>query len=145
MKRRFPATRANRSLATTTPAKGTPMATLANRPPSYTKNQPAALVEVPPGPALEAMHLRPGINSYLRTYRMGECSIIVTREFDQWHLSIARPDRLPSWNEVAEARYRVVPDAVTMAMLLPPKAEYINIHNHCLQMMQVDRDRPIAG
>lgn len=111
-----------------------------NRPPSYTEKTPLKLVEIVPPRALDAAHIRPGVNSYLRTYRLGRCSIIVTKEYGRWHLSIACDDRLPTWDEVAEARYRIVPDAVTMAMLLPPRAEYINLHPNCLQMIEVAVD-----
>jgi hypothetical protein len=108
-----------------------------NRPPSYTEGAPLALAEIPPPRTQELALIRPGINSYLRTYRLGECSVIVTKEYGRWHLSIAHAARLPTWDEVAEARYRIVPDGVTMAMLLPPKAEYVNLHPNCMQMVEV--------
>lgn len=76
-------------------------------------------------------------NSYLRIYSLGECSVIVTKEFGTWHLSVAHPRRYPTWDEIAEARYRVVPDAVTMALVLPPRAEYVNLHENCFQLTEV--------
>lgn len=112
-----------------------------NRPASYTEHAPRALIEIAPTPSLERTNIIPGVNSYLRAYLMGECSIIVTKEYGHWHMSIARPNRLPSWDEVSEARYRLIPDAVTMAMILPPKADYINLHSFCLQMIEIDHAR----
>ncbi len=71
-------------------------------------------------------------------YRMGELSILVAKELGHgWHVSIAHPDRYPTWDEIVHIRYTLLPDEVTMAMLLPPKAEYINIHTNCFQLWQV--------
>ena len=73
-----------------------------------------------------------------KAYRMGPCQIMCSHsERFGWHLSISRLDRLPSWEEARDARYALIPDEVTMALLLPPKAEYINVHEFCLQMHQV--------
>lgn len=78
-------------------------------------------------------------NSYLRTYSLGGCSVLVTKEFGEWHMNIAHPSRYPTWDEVATARYNAIPDGVTMAMLLPPKDEYVNIHSFCLQAVEIRR------
>jgi hypothetical protein len=66
-----------------------------------------------------------------------KCSLFVsfTHQYG-WHLSIAHPWRNPSWDEIASARYEFVPDEITMAMILPPEDEYINIHEHCFQLCE---------
>jgi hypothetical protein len=84
------------------------------------------------------------------------CSIMVAREpakaapagvwlppaeLELWHLSIAHHDRYPSWDEIADARYALVPDEVTMAMLLPPRGDYVNAHEHCFHLWQIDDRR----
>lgn len=55
----------------------------------------------------------------------------------EWHLSIAMKSRLiagatgpryPTWDEIKDARYRFCPRDLTMAMLLPPPSEYVNLH-----------------
>ena|GEM_PF-1436394 len=104
--------------------------------PGYLDRRPLTLREVPPrGPVAEMM-INPA-NSYLRCYELGECTIMVTREYGEWHLSIAHRARDPEWDEIAEARYRLIPDDVTMAMILPPKAQYVNVHKFCFQLVQV--------
>jgi hypothetical protein len=115
-----------------------------NRPPSFTENKPLPLAEFPPPPEL-ARVLVPGVNDYLRTYRLGECNIIVTKEYGEFHMSIANRNRLPTWREVSEARYRVLPDNVTMAMLLPPMSEYLNVHEFCLQLVQIAIVEMVGG
>lgn len=81
--------------------------------------------------------LRPLLEPGSRAYRMGRCQIIVSRQRAGWHLSVARPDRLPSWEEVRDARYALVPDEATMALLLPPRSEYVNAHEFCLQLYEI--------
>src|SRR5262245_6997802 len=58
-----------------------------------------------------------------------------------WHLSISHPDRYPSWDEIADARYLLCPADVTMAMLLPPSERYVNVHEHVFHMWQIDDRR----
>jgi hypothetical protein len=68
----------------------------------------------------------------LRCFRLGECAIMLAQEPDDrerlhWHLSISHPRRYPTWDEIKTARYRLTPENVTMAMLLPPVGEYVNV------------------
>lgn len=68
-------------------------------------------------------------------YRMGECSILLGGPVERgdigWHFSIAHPTRHPTWEEQKLARYALVPDYVTMISIMPPKSEYVNLHEHC--------------
>lgn len=76
---------------------------------------------------------------------MGECRIIVSRDMHgtkefgpvRWHLSISCVDRYPTWDEIHEARYRLLPDKCMMAIILPPKAEYVNIHPNCFHLHEI--------
>lgn len=60
-----------------------------------------------------------------------------------WHLSISHPHRYPTWDEIADARYELVPDDITMAMLLPPPGEYVNAHDTCFHLWQIDDRRTV--
>jgi hypothetical protein len=89
----------------------------------------------------------------LKAFKMGKLHIFVGFDnVEGWHLSISHPERYPTWDEIAKARYELVPDAVTMVMFLPPRAEYINIHNFCFQLReplapgrkQIDEESPDA-
>jgi hypothetical protein len=53
------------------------------------------------------------------------------REQIGWHFSISHADRNPTWEEQRDARYQLVPDGVYMVQILPPKAEYVNVHKFC--------------
>ncbi|MBC7340918.1 MAG: hypothetical protein H5U02_00430 [Clostridia bacterium] len=82
--------------------------------------------------------LEPGAEAYL----FGECTVIVGRsEGAGWHLSISHPTRYPTWSEIRDARYRFIPDEVTMAMFLPPKREYVNVDKNCFHLFEVHVER----
>ena len=70
-----------------------------------------------------------------------------------WHLSISHhrslvdpftkrfvPGRIPTWEEIRDARYDLIPDDVTMAMLLPPSGEYVNLHTTTMHLHEVSGD-----
>jgi hypothetical protein len=72
-----------------------------------------------------------------RAYIMGACLIIVGHSTSGWHLSMSCASRYPTWDELAKARYELIPDEVTMAMLLPPQTEYVNLHPTTLHLWEV--------
>lgn len=61
-----------------------------------------------------------------------------------WHMSISHRHRYPTWDEIADVRYELVPDGVTMALLLPPRDRYVNTDEHCFHLWQID-DRRVDG
>jgi len=76
----------------------------------------------------------------------GYLSVIVAREEGAWHLSISHqlahgvPGRYPTWDEIADARYDLLPDRLTMAMLLPPRAQYVNVHPTTFHLHEIEAD-----
>lgn len=72
-------------------------------------------------------------------FKMGRCTVCVAIENDKWHLSISTPTNSPSYKEIKEARYRYIPDHVTMAQLFPPKAEFVNLHPYCHHLFEVSQ------
>lgn len=79
-----------------------------------------------------------------RAFTLGACRVIVGQEPTgpggalYWHLSISHAARYPTWDEIKEARYRWVPDNVTMAMILPPRSQYVNIHPNCFHLHEIE-------
>ncbi len=60
----------------------------------------------------------------------------------RWHLSISHPQRYPTWDEMKDARYRLLPDDCYMIQILPPKAQYLNVHERCFHLIELrDGDR----
>lgn len=73
-----------------------------------------------------------------RAWRLGACAVFAGVEMGKWHLSISHRSRYPTWDEIKEARYRFIPDNVTMAMILPPRGEYVNVHPNCFHLHEID-------
>jgi len=81
-----------------------------------------------------------------RAYTVNHCTVIISKEevkergilVPRWHMSISRKDRYPSWGEIRRARYKLLPDNVTMAMLLPPQDQYVNLHTNCFHLWEID-------
>lgn len=75
----------------------------------------------------------------------GHLTVMCGREPAGFHLSIShrtnnlKPGRYPTWDEIIDARYRFCPPEATMAMLLPPKAEYVNLHETCFHLWEIQK------
>lgn len=76
---------------------------------------------------------KPGI------YLFGECNAVVTIENGCYHISISHPERLPTYDELKEARYKFAPDFVYMAQIFPPMDEFVNLHPFCLHLYEIAR------
>jgi hypothetical protein len=95
-----------------------------------------------PDPEERGWHVVPplvsGTVAFQKDVKDGHLSVFVGKEPSGWHLSISHrqvrrgghptPGRLPTWEELVEARYLFTPQDVTMVQHLPPYEEYINIH-----------------
>lgn len=82
-------------------------------------------------------------------YSLGNATILVAREPAGkdgellYHLSISRPNRHPSWDDIKAARYRLLPHDLTFGVLLPPPEEYVNVpeQDHVFHAWQVEDPR----
>ena len=67
----------------------------------------------------------------------GWLNVFVTVDAGLWHLSVAHPKRYPTWDEIKAIRYALLPDDKTFAILFPPMAQYVNIHQNCFHLHEV--------
>lgn len=96
-------------------------------------------IEVPVTPRRAALL---GKTLVCKAYEKDDLRIIVTRDVLsthelRWHMSISCVRRYPVWDEIRDARYALLPDNVTMAMLLPPKSQYVNLHPNCFHLHEI--------
>lgn len=62
----------------------------------------------------------------------------------RWHLSVSHskpkggPGRYPRWDEITDARYRLMPDDFTGALLLPPPENYVAEHPTTFHVHEID-------
>lgn len=86
----------------------------------------------------------PGIQPGTKVYTRGFCSIMVSPPFKDsgWHMSISCAKRNPTWEEIRDAWYDLIPDADKRngAMFFPPKGEYVNVHSYCFHIHEVPLD-----
>lgn len=77
-------------------------------------------------------------------YVWGYCRVLVENHGGEigWHLSISCQNRYPTWDEIKHARYDLLPADITMAMLLPPADEYVNLHKNCFHLHQISNEEP---
>lgn len=77
-------------------------------------------------------------------YTKGDLLIMISNPHHNvgWHMSISLPFRNPTWEEIRDAWYDLVPGATKMnaAMFLPPKDEYVNVYEYCFHVHQVPLD-----
>jgi hypothetical protein len=53
----------------------------------------------------------------------------------RWHISISRPDRLPSWDDCVAAAHELRP-GVCFSIGIPPRSWWINVHPYVLHLFE---------
>jgi len=73
-----------------------------------------------------------------KSFSFGPCSILVGQENEgRWHMSIAHPSRLPTLEEMKEARKRTVPPEVFLCQPFPPRKYWFSLHDYCLHLWEI--------
>lgn len=87
----------------------------------------------------------PGCEPGARTFRCGKLRMIVGRSnAEGWHMSISHPTRYPTWDEIAHARYSLMPPDIMVGILLPPADDYVNLHDNCFNVWECSKYKPVV-
>jgi len=70
-------------------------------------------------------------------FRENQLLVIVSIDAGMWHLSVSHASRYPTFDEIRDVRYKYLPNDITVAMLYPPKEQYVNLHNNCFHLWQI--------
>lgn len=72
-------------------------------------------------------------------YTIGKTGITIIHSINNGknHISLSYKNKLPSYEEMKAARYQICPHVKYMAQIFPPKEEFVNIHNYCLQLWEI--------
>jgi hypothetical protein len=63
------------------------------------------------------------------------CSASMERDSRRWlHVSVSHPDRLPTWDELAEVKSLFIGTERKAIQVLPPTEEHVNVHPTCLHL-----------
>jgi hypothetical protein len=79
-------------------------------------------------------------NRWIRHYPGGAgLSVIASVEFHsdrKWwlHVSVAHPNRLPSYDELADVKELFIGAERTAYQVMPPRSKHVNIHKYCLHL-----------
>lgn len=63
--------------------------------------------------------------------------VIITIEDGRWHLSVSTKHPL-GYYELKEIRYTFLPDSMAVAQIFPSREEFVNIHENCYHLFQID-------
>jgi len=84
-----------------------------------------------------------------RWWRIGPCTLAAGLELlggeQRYHMSIAHPRRLPTWDEIKEAkqvaeREGAIDAARTYVMPFPPRSAWLSIHPFCFHLWELRSD-----
>lgn len=57
------------------------------------------------------------------------------RDGERWlHLSVAHPQRLPTWAEFIDVKEWAMGTERFAAQVIPPRSQYVNFHPYCLHL-----------
>ncbi len=59
------------------------------------------------------------------------------------HLSVSRKKSIPTWVDLVNVKEIFMGKDALAIQILPPRSEYINVHEFCLHLYQCLEDRPI--
>jgi hypothetical protein len=99
-----------------------------------------------PSPELDALWAQqcPGV-PVPRVFERGDMRALVGREpvgpddddaDPRWHISLARSDRLPTWQELVDAAHALRP-GVVFCVPLPPRSWWLNVHEYTLHLWEL--------
>ncbi len=76
-----------------------------------------------------------------KQHSFGECNILLSPPHEDrgWHMSISHANRYPTWDEIRDSWYSLVPNSNNRigAMILPKKKDYINVHPYCFHIHEL--------
>ena len=82
-----------------------------------------------------------GLQPNTKLHEWGECKILLSPPHNNrgWHMSISHNERYPTWDEIRDSWYALVPNSNNRigALILPKKKDYINIHPNCFQVHEL--------
>ena len=74
----------------------------------------------------------------IKVFRKNRLQAFVSIDAGRLHMSISHRQRYPTWDEIKDARYALLPHDITMAQFLPPPSRYINVHPNCFHLWEVE-------
>jgi hypothetical protein len=83
----------------------------------------------------------PPVQHSIGWFVKGKVRACVAHEPQGWHASVSAVGRTPTWEEMKDARYSLLPDELYIVQVFPPKAEFVNINPFVLHLWEIPQGR----
>lgn len=72
-------------------------------------------------------------------FKFGDKVILITHEEEDggWHLSVSTKNRIPTYEELKDIRYKFLPDRIHAVEIFPPREEFVNVHKYCRHLYEM--------
>jgi hypothetical protein len=71
----------------------------------------------------------------VRSLKLKHALHVIASDQEGWeHVSVSRPDRCPSWEEMSFIKDLFWDDEDFVVQMHPPKVDYVNYHPYCLHL-----------
>jgi hypothetical protein len=125
-------------------------------------HQPLEWTELKKLPSSMVKHFSDGNMTLLRicfakdpTEPASKFVVIITDDDGTMHMSISHqrcieidqewvPGRYPTWDEIADARYALMPPEKYFAQILPPKEQYVAVHPTTFHLFETTDEKLVA-
>lgn len=75
-------------------------------------------------------------------FRFGDILVIVSHSEEEggWHLSMSKKKSLPTYEEIKDMRYKLLPNRIYACEIFPPRTEFVNLHEFCRHLWEMPTD-----
>lgn len=75
-------------------------------------------------------------------FRVGDMALIVSHSEEEggWHLSMSHKNKLPTYEEMKDFRYKFLPNGINVCEIFPPRERFVNIHKFCRHLWEMPKD-----
>lgn len=76
-----------------------------------------------------------------KAFQQGDLKVLISTDAGRIHMSISHKTRNPTWEEIRDARYSLLPLAKHFVMALPPPQCYVNVHTRAFHLWELRPER----
>ncbi len=88
---------------------------------------------------IDVSHLEPYMpdeSVNLKGYVVGKVRVLISTDHGRLHMSISCADRIPKWDEIKDAREKLLPMGKHFVMALPPPQFYVNTNRFTMHLWE---------
>lgn len=76
-------------------------------------------------------------------FKIGELVVLISHNEDEggWHMSMSKKDKMPTYEEMKDMRYKMLPNRIYACEIFPPREEFVNRHPFCRHLWEMPKDK----